>query len=96
LLFAFCFGDWGLNSSDRDFLGGATRLHETGLSVVHTQYNKHDQYLVEHSDLQGFNRSEQKFLGLLVRGHRQKFPMGEFKNFSSMHSLRLKDSNGIN
>tara|TARA_B110000503_G_scaffold35642_1_gene58268 strand:- start:22417 stop:23937 length:1521 start_codon:yes stop_codon:yes gene_type:complete len=90
LLFDSCSGDWDLGSADRKLLGWAAHLHEIGLSVAHTQYHKHGQYLIEHSDLQGFNKFEQKLLGLLVRGHRQKFPLRELRRFSSAHSLRLK------
>ncbi len=62
----------------RDWLRWAVRLHEIGLSISHTQFHKHGAYLVEHSDLTGFSRSEQLAVALLVRGHRRKIPLDEF------------------
>jgi exopolyphosphatase/guanosine-5'-triphosphate,3'-diphosphate pyrophosphatase len=55
-------------------LGWAADLHETGLSVAHSQYHQHSGYLVEHSDMTGFTRQEQLFLASLVRHHRRQIP----------------------
>ncbi|MDX2464474.1 MAG: Ppx/GppA phosphatase family protein [Porticoccus sp.] len=89
LLFDAASGDWGLDGGDRDLLSWAARLHEIGLSVAHTQFHKHGQYLIEHSDLSGFSKQEQQFLGLLVRSHRQKFPTGDFAQYGSRRAIRL-------
>lgn len=61
-----------------DMLSWAARLHETGLVVSHSQYQKHGAYLLEQSDLSGFSGSEQRILAALVRGHRRKFPRDIF------------------
>jgi exopolyphosphatase/guanosine-5'-triphosphate,3'-diphosphate pyrophosphatase len=58
----------------RDLLGWAANLHETGLSVSHSQYQEHSGYLVENSDMAGFSRQEQLFLAALVRNHRRAIP----------------------
>ncbi len=68
---------WTLTPGDRDLLSWASRLHEIGMAVSHTQFHKHGQYLVTNSDLQGFSRIEQAELALLVRSHRRKFPVAE-------------------
>jgi len=60
------------------------------LSVAHTQFHKHGQYLIQHSDLPGFSKQEQQALGLLVRSHRQKFPIEDFKSYSERQLQRLK------
>ncbi|MGB5261795.1 MAG: exopolyphosphatase [Gammaproteobacteria bacterium] len=66
---------WGLSVEEfGDMLSWAARLHETGLSVSHSQYQKHGAYLLEHSDLSGFSGPEQRILAALVLGHRRKFP----------------------
>jgi exopolyphosphatase/guanosine-5'-triphosphate,3'-diphosphate pyrophosphatase len=57
-------------------LGWAADLHETGLSVSHSQYQMHSGYLVENSDMPGFTRQEQLFLAALVRSHRRGIPRG--------------------
>jgi exopolyphosphatase/guanosine-5'-triphosphate,3'-diphosphate pyrophosphatase len=60
----------------RQLLGWAADLHETGLSVSHSQYQVHSGYLVENSDMPGFTRQEQMFLAALVRNHRRGIPRG--------------------
>lgn len=56
----------------------AARLHEIGLVVSHSQYQKHGAYLLDKADLPGFTRSEQSVLAALVSGHRRKFPLQTF------------------
>ena len=60
-----------LRPAHRQLLGWAADLHETGLSVSHSQYQQHSGYLVENSDMTGFTRQEQLFLATLVRHHRR-------------------------
>jgi exopolyphosphatase/guanosine-5'-triphosphate,3'-diphosphate pyrophosphatase len=70
---------WRLNPDEvGDMLSWAARLHEAGLAVSHSQYQKHGAYLLEHADLSGFSRPEQRILAALVRGHRRKFPRATF------------------
>ncbi|QIK37893.1 exopolyphosphatase [Caldichromatium japonicum] len=59
-------------------LAWAARLHEIGLMVAHSQYQKHGAYLIRNADLPGFSRQEQTMLAALVLGHRRKFPSQEF------------------
>jgi exopolyphosphatase/guanosine-5'-triphosphate,3'-diphosphate pyrophosphatase len=59
-------------------LSWAARVHEIGLTVSHSQFQKHGAYLLEKSDLSGFSLQEQKVLAALVRGHRRKFPTAIF------------------
>lgn len=60
-------------------LSWAARLHEIGLMVSHSQYQKHGAYLIKNADLAGFSRPEQAVLAALVLGHRRKFPMQVFQ-----------------
>jgi exopolyphosphatase/guanosine-5'-triphosphate,3'-diphosphate pyrophosphatase len=59
-------------------LGWAARLHELGLMVSHSQYQKHGGYVLRNADLSGFTRQEQAVLAALVLGHRRRFPVQEF------------------
>jgi exopolyphosphatase/guanosine-5'-triphosphate,3'-diphosphate pyrophosphatase len=59
-------------------LGWAAELHEIGLAVAHSQYQKHGAYLIDNADLSGFTRQEQAVLASLVLGHRRKFPLDAF------------------
>ena len=90
LLFDAVADDWQLDESDRPLLCWAARLHEVGLSIAHSQFHKHGQYLIEHSDLAGFSKQMQRELALLVRSHRQKFPAGEFVSYEAEQRIRLK------
>ncbi|HET8881331.1 MAG TPA: Ppx/GppA phosphatase family protein [Solimonas sp.] len=62
---------------DRDaavpLLRWAATLHEVGLAITHNGYHKHGEYIVRHSDLQGFSQTDQQMLAALVRLHRGKF-----------------------
>ncbi|MBK5966498.1 exopolyphosphatase [Thiocystis minor] len=70
---------WALNDPDHPLmLSWAARLHEIGLMVAHSQYQKHGAYLLRNADLAGFSRQEQMVLAALVLGHRRKFPVQEF------------------
>jgi exopolyphosphatase/guanosine-5'-triphosphate,3'-diphosphate pyrophosphatase len=57
-----------------ELLGWAADLHEVGLSVSHSQYQRHSGYLIEESDMAGFSQQEQTFLANLVRHHRRAIP----------------------
>jgi exopolyphosphatase/guanosine-5'-triphosphate,3'-diphosphate pyrophosphatase len=58
----------------RELLGWAADLHETGLSVSHSHFQRHSAYLVEESDMPGFSNQEQLFLAALIRYHRRAVP----------------------
>ena len=72
--------DWRLDGlAARDTLNWAAWIHEIGLDLSHSQYHKHGEYIVRHSDLGGFTREEQQVLATLVRAHRRKFPRNLFR-----------------
>ena len=54
-------------------LSWAARLHEIGLDVSHSHYQKHGAYLLEHADMPGFPQEEQRILACLVGAHRRKW-----------------------
>lgn len=67
-------GDMFLRPVHRELLGWAADLHEVGLSVSHSHFQKHSAYLVENSDMPGFSTQEQLFLAALIRHHRRTVP----------------------
>ncbi|BCU05839.1 exopolyphosphatase [Allochromatium tepidum] len=70
---------WSLDDLDYPrMLAWAARVHEIGVMVAHSQYQKHGAYLLRNADLPGFTRQEQTMLAALVLGHRRKFPVQEF------------------
>lgn len=66
-------GEWGLEDAFAPvMLSWAARLHEIGLDVSHSHYQKHGAYLLEHADLPGFPQEEQRILAAVVGAHRRK------------------------
>ncbi len=53
-------------------LGWSARLHEIGLDISHSHYHRHGAYLLEHADMPGFPREEQRLLACVVGTHRRK------------------------
>jgi exopolyphosphatase/guanosine-5'-triphosphate,3'-diphosphate pyrophosphatase len=70
---------WSLNPDQARYLQWASHVHEIGLAISHSQFHRHGAYLLEHSDLAGFSRPEQRRLAFLVRAHRRKFPLKEWQ-----------------
>ena len=70
---------WHLSGKEaRCVLDRAARLHEVGLLLAHDGYHKHGAYVIEHSDLPGYSRDDQRLLSALVRRHRRAFPASAF------------------
>lgn len=71
--------DWELTSARcEQLLRWTAQIHEIGLSVAHSRYHKHGSYLVEHADMAGFSREDQKVLWAMIRSHRRSFKMHRF------------------
>ena len=69
---------WNLDADNRRQLAWAARLHEIGLAIAHSQYHQHGAYLVEHSDIAGFSRTEQQWLAALLRNQRRGLHLPSF------------------
>src|SRR5262249_26992919 len=50
----------------------AARLHEIGLDVSHSHYQKHGAYLLEQGDMPGFPQDEKRILASIVGSPRRK------------------------
>jgi len=71
--------DWALPVEQyRSLLGWAAELHEIGLVINYSGVQRHSAYLLQYSDLPGFNQEEQQFLATLARYHRKAIKMAEF------------------
>ncbi len=58
--------------NNRKLLSWASFLHEIGLAVSRTDYQKHSAYIISNADLPGFSRLDQARLAGLVLGHNGK------------------------
>ncbi|MBO1927560.1 exopolyphosphatase [Thiomicrorhabdus sp. 6S2-11] len=67
---------WGLHSETLDYqnlLRWASELHECGIAINYRRYRNHSAYLVENSDMAGFDQQEKQILGAMLLNHRGKF-----------------------
>lgn len=72
-------GDWGLEEHDyRQLLAWAARLHEIGLTISYSGYQRHGAYIVANSELSGFSIDDQDFLAALIGAHRRKLRLAPF------------------
>ncbi len=68
------YADWRLpGAQSKKLLEWASAIHEIGIAVAHSGYQRHGAYLIEHANLPGFTRSEQSALAAMVACHRGKF-----------------------
>jgi exopolyphosphatase/guanosine-5'-triphosphate,3'-diphosphate pyrophosphatase len=72
---------WDLPMPDAErLLEWAARLHEVGKAISYSGYHKHGGYIVAHSEMPGFSRSDQTVLAALVAGHRGKIRPSRFED----------------
>jgi exopolyphosphatase/guanosine-5'-triphosphate,3'-diphosphate pyrophosphatase len=81
---------WRLEGeAPRRLLRWAASLHEVGLSVSHAGHHKHGAYIVAHSDLPGFSRSDQEALASLIRSHRRRLAPDEWRAVPGRRAAEL-------
>ncbi|HCB3602479.1 TPA: exopolyphosphatase, partial [Serratia marcescens] len=70
----------------------AAMLHEVGLSINHSGMHRHSAYILQNSNLPGFNQEQQLLLAALVRFHRKAIKLEELPRlnlFKKKHYLPL-------
>ncbi len=77
-LFDALSGTWEMPEEPyRAILGWAARLHEIGLAINYSGIHKHSAYILQNTDLPGFNQDDQALLAALVRFHRKGLKLSE-------------------
>ena len=77
---------WQLSDDYLQSLCWTARLCEAGLSLSHSKYHRHSEYLLQHSDMPGFSWTEQHLLAYLARVHRSRFNLSALEHLpSEMH-----------
>lgn len=76
---------WDLDAVDRETLSWACKLHEIGLTVAHSHHHHHGSYLIEHSDISGFSKTEQQRIAILIRNQRRSI---HFKSLLTLNESR--------
>ncbi|WP_081296902.1 Ppx/GppA phosphatase family protein [Gilliamella apicola] len=69
-------------SSLESILYWAAQLHEVGLKINFSSIHKHSSYILQNSNLPGFNEEQQLLLSTLVRYHRKSINIDELPYFS--------------
>ncbi len=64
--------NWHLSEEHGDLLAWTCLVHEIGLAIAHDGQADHGAYILEHADMPGFGRVEQRFLAALARLQRRK------------------------
>ncbi len=73
----------------RTLLSWAAQLHEVGLAVAWSNHHVHGAYLVEHSDMPGFSREDQRILATMIRNHRRKIDPSAFERVPTPRNRRM-------
>lgn len=77
-LFDLLSGPWEMPEEPyRAILGWAARLHEIGLAINYSGIHKHSAYILQNTDLPGFNQDDQALLAALVRFQRKGLKLSE-------------------
>ncbi len=88
-LFVVAASVWNLKALDRQLLSWASMLHEIGLNVNYSGYQKHGAYIVMNTPLPGFNREEQTVLAWLILIHRKRLQMSSIPRLRYWSQKRL-------
>lgn len=80
--------DWQLTEKPyKDLLMWAIQLHEIGFDINASGFHKHGKYIIENSDLPGFNQEQTQAIAWLVGSQRKKVMM---PNNYQWHLLKMK------
>ncbi|STQ77376.1 exopolyphosphatase [Grimontia hollisae] len=63
-------------------LSWAALLHEVGLSIAHSGFHKHSAYILQNTNLPGFNQEQQTVLATLTRFHRKALKLADMPEFT--------------
>ncbi|MDO6444438.1 Ppx/GppA phosphatase family protein [Colwellia sp. 1_MG-2023] len=74
----------------QELLQSAIKLHELGLDINTSGYQKHGQYIIEQADLPGFNQEQQKALAWLVGNQRKKITPLNDEQWSLLNVTNLE------
>lgn len=67
----------------------AALLHEVGLSINFSSIHKHSAYILQNSNMPGFNQEQQLLLATLVRYHRKSLKLDNIPHFSLFNEKQI-------
>lgn len=77
------------NDEDQDLLSRVANLHEIGLAVGHSHYQKHSAYLLEFSDIAGFSQMGQAMMAHIALNHRRKLKADALDHVENLGGRKL-------
>ncbi len=78
-----------LSESQHELLNWAAQLHELGLNISHSHFEKHAAYIISHADMPGFSTQEQLKLSVIVASLRRKIKKEWLQKLSSKQQVKL-------
>lgn len=73
-----------LGNKEREYLDAASRLHDIGYHISHSQHHRHSMYIISNSELLGFNENEINIIANVARYHRKSHPKKSHKDFINL------------
>lgn len=84
MIFDAMRGHYDGPAADAELLEYAALLHDIGYHISHSRHHKHSRYLIQNSDLQGFQPEEIKMIALVARYHRRARPKKKHKRYRKL------------
>ena len=81
--------DWQLDDNWAELLQFAASVYEIGLQINSSSVQRHSAYILNNSNLPGFNQEQQKLLSCLVRSHRRKIKVDDIPQFYLFSNLQF-------
>ncbi|MCF6318230.1 MAG: Ppx/GppA family phosphatase [Proteobacteria bacterium] len=78
-----------LANSQLELLNWAAQLHELGLNISHSHFEKHAAYILSHADMPGFSNQEQLKLSVVVALLRRKIKKEWLQKLSDKQLAKL-------
>ncbi len=78
-----------LSGSQCELLDWAAQLHELGLNISHSHFEKHAAYIISHADMPGFSTQEQLKLSVIVALLRRKIKKEWLQKLSNKQQLKI-------
>jgi len=73
----------------KELLFAAAKLHEVGMNINTSSYQKHGFYTLSNADLAGFSVEQQQALAMMVGSHRKKMMLFDDANWHLLASEKL-------
>lgn len=74
----------GLDIVCREYLEAASRVHDVGYHISHSDHHRHSHYIIMNSELLGFNEAEIAIIANVARYHRKSHPKAHHNEYMEL------------